>query len=1017
MAWMHMMGADSVAYHEANVAERADDHRDATLDYYGSRGETPLVWGGTGRALLGVDGPVDAEAYRAVFGPGGACLPRTGARLVSTRRPGVELVVSPPKSVAELGVIGRADDMHTIADAERDATMAYLDRVVAEIGGRRGRAQTSTRTGGLVWAMSRHATTRTGDPQVHDHVLVANVVWMRDTRGGWKALDTALLRDQLHAATAVGRLAAARAAVELGYAIVADEGRSGRLGGWNIAGIPADALAVHSRRAAHIDDLVGPDASPRARSAAARFDRDAKTGEQVADLVARWQTELADAGFPLPDLIRQVHEAGLERVPIRDTLDQPTLDRLVDGALDGDGVLADRKVFARSDVIVALAPHLHGLPLDQLDRAVDAVLADERCVQLLGVAGARAEVFCPAAVLAREDEIALLAQDLATRPGPSVSDADAQVAIAKIEAGLGGPLTAGQHQAARTLLTSGAGLDLVVGVAGSGKTTCLAAVAAGFETAGYTVIGTATSGQAAKGLGEGAGVEARTVASLCWRLDHDQLALTARHVLILDEAGMTDDPDLARLLLAARTAGTKIIAVGDDRQLGAVGPGGGLRALLERHPERVSQLADNVRQRDPAERAALADLRAGDVDEAVGWYRTNNRIVTEPTRARVLDAMVEGWAADVADGREAVLLAWRRDNVGDLNRLARQHWADTGHLTGPEVIAPGGRRYAAGDLIVTLAPGPDGQWVTSERATITHTDPATGTLLAVTADGRDLHLSGEATGADRLAHGFAITAHRSQGATVDVAHVLEDGGGRELAYVAMSRARHTSRVYVQAPTPDMGVDRVAWSWGSERRQTWANDQGQPARVTLSRLEDERRQLARQVPPDVTRQLDTARARLAAAHTDLARLQTGTGRWANTPADEARRALAEAQTARARAAQRAAQHGLGPLARRHAQRDLHRAEQDLIAAKNRWSTDVAPHLEHLEGWRDHLTADVDRLETAARTRAEWVAGHPDFLDRIDVLDRDIAEVRQQQRELAREQRQHSRRRDQGLDLGM
>ena len=1017
MAWMHMMGADSVAYHEANVAERADDHRDATLDYYGSRGETPLVWGGTGRALLGVDGAVDAEPYRAVFGPGGACLPRSRARLVATRRPGIELVVSPPKSVAELGVIGRADDMHTIADAERDATLAYLDRVVAESGGRRGRAQTPTRTGGLVWATSRHATTRAGDPQVHDHVLVANVVWMRDTRGGWKALDTALLRDQLHAATAVGRMAAARAAVELGYGIVADEGRSGRLGGWNIAGLPAEALAVHSRRAAHIDDLVGPDASPRARSAAARFDRDAKTAEPVADLVARWQTELADAGFPAPDLVRQVDEAGLERVPVRDTLDQESLDRLVDDALDGDGVLADRKVFARSDVIVALAPHLRGLPLTELDRAVDAVLADERCVQLLGVAGARTEVFCPASVLAREDEIALLAQDLATRPGPAVSDADAQVAIAKIEAGLGGPLTAGQHQAARTLLTSGAGLDLVVGVAGSGKTTCLAAVTAGFETAGYTVIGTATSGQAAKSLGEGAGVQARTVASLCWRLDHHQLALTSRHVVILDEAGMTDDPDLARLLLAARTAGTKVIAVGDDRQLGAVGPGGGLRALLDRHPERVSLLEDNVRQRDPAERAALAHLRDGDVDGAVSWYRANNRIVTEPTRARVLDTMVDAWAADVSAGKEAVLLAWRRDNVDDLNRLARQRWADTGHLSGQEVTVPGGRRYAAGDLIVTLAPGPDGAWVTSERATITHADPATGTLAARTPDGRDLHLSGEATGADRLAHGYAITAHRSQGATVDIAHVLEDGGGRELAYVAMSRARHTSRVYVHAPTPDMGVDRVAWSWGSERRQTWANDQGQPAPVTLSRLEDERRRLGRLVPPDVTRQRDTARARLAAAHTDLAHLHAGTGRWANTRADQARRALAAAHTARERAAKRADDDSLGRLARRGAQRDLQRAEQDLTAAKNRWGSDWAPHAAHLESWRNHLASDAARLETAGHARNNWMTANPDVLQRIDTLDRDIAELRQQQHELAREQRQLSRGRDNGLGLGM
>ena len=66
---------------------------------------------------------------------------------------------------------------------------------------------------------------------------------------------------------------------------------------------------------------------------------------------------------------------------------------------------------------------------------------------------------------------------------------------------------------------------------------------AGFETAGYTVIGTATSGQAAKALGEGAGIESRTMASLTWRLEHGRAALTPRHVFILDEGGMTADVD------------------------------------------------------------------------------------------------------------------------------------------------------------------------------------------------------------------------------------------------------------------------------------------------------------------------------------------------------------------------------------------------------------------------------------------------------------------------------------------
>jgi conjugative relaxase-like TrwC/TraI family protein len=119
--------------------------------------------------------------------------------------------------------------MHKIVDAERDATMAYLDEVVREQGGRRGRAQVRTPTEGLTWAASRHATTRAGDPQVHDHILVGNFVHMSDEHGGWKGLNTGLLRDHIHAATAIGRVASAAKAVELGYGIEADPGPSGRL--------------------------------------------------------------------------------------------------------------------------------------------------------------------------------------------------------------------------------------------------------------------------------------------------------------------------------------------------------------------------------------------------------------------------------------------------------------------------------------------------------------------------------------------------------------------------------------------------------------------------------------------------------------------------------------------------------------------------------------------------------------------------------------------------------------------
>jgi hypothetical protein len=104
----------------------------------------------------------------------------------------MELVISPHKSIPELGVTGRADDMHRIMDVERDATLAFLDAVTQRDGGRRGRGRVPAPTSALVYAHTRHAASWAGDPCAHDHVLLANLVEMRTPRTGWKAAGMAL---------------------------------------------------------------------------------------------------------------------------------------------------------------------------------------------------------------------------------------------------------------------------------------------------------------------------------------------------------------------------------------------------------------------------------------------------------------------------------------------------------------------------------------------------------------------------------------------------------------------------------------------------------------------------------------------------------------------------------------------------------------------------------------------------------------------------------------------------------
>ena len=117
-----------------------------------------------------------------------------------------------------------------------------------------------------------------------------------------------------------------------------------------------------------------------------------------------------------------------------------------------------------------------------------------------------------------------------------------------------------------------------MGVAGAGKTTMLRAVADAFERSGCEVIGTATSGQAARNLGHEAEIAspAHSPAS-SGGSDHDQMVLTEKIVVILDEVGMTDDAYLARLAAYTELAGAKMVLTGEHRQLGSVGPGGGAR--------------------------------------------------------------------------------------------------------------------------------------------------------------------------------------------------------------------------------------------------------------------------------------------------------------------------------------------------------------------------------------------------------------------------------------------------------
>lgn len=1017
------MGTEAVAYHEQTVVGRADDHPGQALDYYGSRGETPLRWAGAGAERLGLSGEVTVDAYRAAFNVGGFVDPVLGDRLTDTKRPGFELVVSAHKSVAILGVIGRADDMHSILDTETAATLEWLDQWFQERGGRRGRSQVRTPTSGLTYATTRHGTSRDGDPGPHDHVLVANVVEMLDTKGGFKGLDSASLRDTTEAATMVGRLASAARAVELGYAIEPDAGPSGRLRHWRIVGIPREICDLFSKRADEISEYLAESGydSPRARAVAARKTRTVKRHTGVDELLPGWIAELEALGWTVERLSAQLSKARerLSRPAV--PLSAAQIDALAASVLDVDGVLLrDRKVFTRTRLIAEIAPRLYGADPAELDRVLDRILASRAVVPLVGVVGAHEQAYATAEVLATEQAIAAHVEELAERQWPTVPHDAVASAIDAKEAQLGHALTAGQRDAVELVCRSDRAVAVIVGVAGAGKTTALDAATDALTAAGYSVIGAATSGQAARTLGTEAGIEARTVAPLLARLDQGTITVDQRTVVILDEASMTADADLLRLVVGVHRAGAKLVVVGDPRQLSSVGPGGALDAVLDRHPDIVTVLADNVRQLDPDERAALGQLRSGSVDDAVEWYVRAGRTSIAPSRVAALAGTVEAWAIDVSAGYDTVMLAWRRADVADLNRLARARADQLGLIHGRDLIAPGGRAYAAGDRVVVLAPIPDAGLVTSQRAVVTAVDKRTLTLE--TGD-RTVTLTRQQIDAEHLDYGYATTVHRAQGATFDRAHVFADGGGRELAYVAMSRARQCTTLHAVADTAAQAIEEIETDWATDRHQRWVTQTAAPAPDTMrvrpvdvdraalrERLHSERQRLLNLAPPDMLHDIIDANHRHTTLKESLRDLQDGHGQWRDSDAGDTARKLSKARGLRRQAEEFAGSRDMSRRDRRYWRDQTRRwtEQQDLL--QQRWDQIGEPIVERLTAKLHTVDHDLNRLQFQRARREQWFRDHPDVTQRLQHVERTL-EIDRTQQQLARV------RAIEGHDLGM
>lgn len=355
-------------------------------------------------------------------------------------------------------------------------------------------------------------------------------------------------------------------------------------------------------------------------------------------------------------------------------------------------------------------------------------------------------------------------------------------------------------------VTKSRDLSVVVGYAGTGKSTMLGVARAAWEEAGYRVRGAALSGIAAEGLQGGAGIESRTLASLelAWTKGRDRLE--RGDVLVVDEAGMVGSRQMERVLSVAREAGAKVVLVGDPEQLQAIEAGGAFRAVAERVGS--VEITTVRRQREGWQQAATKELATGRTDRALERYEAAGLVCGHDTLDAARAGVVAGWnaARQAAPEESQIMLAHRRDDVRALNAAAREIRREAGELGDGVLVATaqGEREFADGERVYFLR---NDRALGVKNGTLGTVRGIMGSLeagdlaLSVQLDGpgatgRGRVVSVSVADYDALDHGYAATIHKSQGVTVDRAHVLATGSmDRHGAYVALSRHRESVSVH------------------------------------------------------------------------------------------------------------------------------------------------------------------------------------------------------------------------------
>lgn len=761
---------------------------------------------------------------------------------------GFDLTFSAPKSVSTLWAISDAGTQALIAQAHHEAMQDVLDLLERQVAmtrvgatGPRG-AVAQVEIHGIIAAAYDHWDSRSGDPQLHTHLVVSNRVQaIRD--GKWRTLDSRALHQAVTGLSEhYNALLSDRVTALLATRWEARERGPGRSTAWEIAGVPQELMDAFSSRTRAIEEtkeqLVeayiarhGRRPSKQVmwhlRQQATLETRPDKEVVPLSELTDRWRDRAAhhlDASPPVW-ASRMLASSGSEPLLRADDLQTEQIEDLANEVLVrvGERRSTWKRWHLHAEAVRQSMPFRFASADDRTrivsiitDAAEHASLAltpaelastPDRWTRADGTSAFRprhATVYSSTQILAAEDRLLTAVRE---RNAPTVS-LPAVERFARKPATRGGPVLApDQEQAVSRIAVSSRNLDVLVGPAGSGKTATMGALRRAWEHrhGQGSVVGLAPSAAAAAVLGEDLGVRTENTAK--WLYEHGQgrWDLRAGQLLIVDEASLAGTLALDQIVAHAADVGAKVLLVGDPHQLTAVDAGGAFGLVVRELDDTggAPRLSELHRFRNAWEKTASLQVRLGDTD-AIDEYIAQGR-VHGGAYDDILEGAYQAWQADRAAGKTSLLIAETLETVSALNARARTDRIAAGEVDGTHgVVLHDGNQASRGDIIVTrrndrrLSLGRG--WVKNGDRWIVTDARADGSLTVQREHSKwRTTITLPASYVESAVElGYAVTAHRSQGSTVDTAHAIVHSPEmtRESLYVSLTRGREANHVWV-----------------------------------------------------------------------------------------------------------------------------------------------------------------------------------------------------------------------------